>query len=183
MKLPSRNRIRDIATALFVGAVVIGAIHYGGTSNSATSSETGTTPTAGLNEAIRDGKFEFVVTNIKCGIAQVGDSESNKKAQGQFCQVSISVKNIGDEPQSFYAGDQHAFNAAGQTYDVDTEAAYYLDDADDPFPSDINPGNAVSGIVIFDIPKTEKITKLELHDSSFSGGASVEITESDVALG
>jgi hypothetical protein len=33
---------------------------------------------------------------------------------------------------------------------------------------EINPGNAVDGTVVFDVPKDTKIAQLELHDSPFS---------------
>jgi hypothetical protein len=39
----------------------------------------------------------------------------------------------------------------------------------------INPGNAVTGKVVFDIPKGAKLTTLELHDSAFSGGVTVTL--------
>ena len=43
------------------------------------------------------------------------------------------------------------------------------------FLEDINPGNSVKGIVVFDIPKDGQIVKLELHDSAFSGGVVVNV--------
>ena len=39
---------------------------------------------AGLNQAARDGKFEFAVAAVRCGVHSVGDpSVLGKAAQGQ----------------------------------------------------------------------------------------------------
>lgn len=45
----------------------------------------------------------------------------------------------------------------------------------DTLLNDINPGNQVTGVVVFDIPKNVKLTRLELHDSPFSGGVPVSL--------
>ena len=130
---------------------------------------------AGLNQPARDGKFEFTVTKVECGIAQVGGEYLNKKAQGQFCLVHVTVKNIGNEARTFTSSNQSAYNAAGQKYGADGAAGIYLEDDSRAFLEDINPGNSVNGIVVFDIPKDAKIVKLELHDSAFSGGVVVNV--------
>jgi hypothetical protein len=129
----------------------------------------------GLNQPARDGKFEFTVTKLECGIDQIGDTLLNKKAQGQFCKVHVTVKNIGNEARTFDASNQYAYNAAGQKYDADGAAGLYLGDDGKAFLEQINPGNSVNGIVVFDVPKDAKIAKVELHDSGFSGGVVVNV--------
>ena len=49
----------------------------------------------GIGDAVRDGKFEFVVTKVDCSKSKVGSQYLNKKAQGKFCMISVNVKNIG----------------------------------------------------------------------------------------
>jgi hypothetical protein len=129
----------------------------------------------GLNEPARDGQFEFTVTSVDCGIAQIGSQYLNKNAQGQFCQVHVTVKNIGNEARTFHDSSQYAYNAAGQRYDADGVAGMYLDEDSRAFLEDINPGNSVNGIIVFDIPKDASIVKVELHDSAFSGGVVVNV--------
>jgi hypothetical protein len=165
---------------LCVGGGNLAAALGGGGSSSATGgsgsgSDTGNAP-VGLNQPARDGKFEFVVQSIQCGIPSIGDSVLGKKAQGQFCEVHMTVKNIGNEAQLFDDSNMFAYNAAGQKYDADSEAGIYLGDAGNAFLNNINPGNTVTGIVVFDIPTNQKITKLELHDSAFSGGVIVAVS-------
>ncbi|CCH80081.1 Mpr [Nostocoides japonicum T1-X7] len=128
----------------------------------------------GVGDKARDGKFEFVVRSVKCGIKEVGDQYLGKKAQGQFCAVNLSVKNIGDAPQSMFADNQYAFDAKGRKFSADAEASMY-DNQSQVLWEEINPGNSVKGKVYFDIPKGATLVKLELHDSMFSGGVKVTL--------
>ncbi|WP_327040884.1 DUF4352 domain-containing protein [Micromonospora ureilytica] len=132
--------------------------------------------TTKIGQPARDGKFEFTVKSSKCGVAKIGNDMLGQKAQGQFCLVTVNVKNIGKEAQMFDGSSQKAYAADGTEYSADTGAAIYANKNAETFLNDINPGNQVTGVVVFDIPKNVKLTKLELHDSMFSGGV-------DVALG
>ncbi|WP_328963496.1 DUF4352 domain-containing protein [Streptomyces virginiae] len=58
---------------------------------------------------------------------------------------------------------------------ADTAAAIHLDGSES-FLEQINPGNVLDGIVVFDIPKGADPARIELHDSMFSGGATVDLT-------
>ena len=128
----------------------------------------------GLNQPARDGKFEFTVSSVQCGAKRLGSASFGQDAQGQFCLVKLTVKNIGDKAQDFFGSNIYGFNAAGQKYEVDSGAALYLDDAKS-FYEKINPGNTVNGTIIFDIPTDQALKKLELHDSAFSGGVIVTL--------
>ena len=123
---------------------------------------------------VRDGKFEFVVTGMKCGIKTVGSEYFNTKAQGEFCRVAMKITNIGDEAQSMFADNQLAFDAKNRKFSADTEASIY-DDKSEVLFEEINPGNTVQGRVYFDVPKGTKLVRMELHDSMFSGGVEVAL--------
>jgi hypothetical protein len=84
------------------------------------------------------------------------------------------VKNIGKEAQTFYDGNQTLRDTDGRKFDADSEAGIYLDDSN-AFLNDINPGNTVTGIVVFDVPKDARLASLDLHDSAFSGGVKVSL--------
>jgi hypothetical protein len=162
--------------ALGVGALIVaGACGAGAKSGTGSSGSNDSKAAATVGQAANDGKFQFTVSKVECGIAHLGDTTFGKDAQGQFCKVSVNVKNIGNEAKMFDASSQHAFNAAGQKYDADGTASIYLGDLGHAFLENINPGNAVDGVFVFDIPKDQKINKLELHDSPFSGGVTVTV--------
>lgn len=170
------------ATVLCGGILVLGSLVADRTDRPTSSEDRPDEPveddvprSVKLNQSARDGKFEFTVTKVQCGIAQVGGEYFNERAQGQFCKVFVTVKNIGDEARTFSASNQYAYNAAGARYDADGAAAFYLNEDSNAFLEDINPGNSVKGILLFDIPKNAKIVRLELHDSPFSGGVMVSV--------
>ena len=132
-------------------------------------------PVAAIGTPVRDGKFEFTVSGMTCGLPEVGTAPVSKAAQGQFCLIDVTVKNIGDQAQSFFGANQYAFNAAAQKYTADSGAAIYLPEANSLFVA-INPGNQLTGKVIFDVPADTTLTKIELHDSAFSGGVTVALS-------
>jgi hypothetical protein len=144
----------------------------------ASPSPTSAEPAAevGVGKAARDGNFQFTVTRVRCGQASIGTNPYlTKKAQGQFCTVTMTVKNIKAEPQTLSDSDQKAF-VGGASYDADTEAGMYVNGNESSVLfNTINPGNAVTGKIVFDIPKGAKLTTLELHDSAFSGGVTVTL--------
>lgn len=146
-------------------------------SSSKPKTDTAKAATIGLNQAARDGKFEFTVASISCGEASVSDSSGylTKPAQGQFCSMAISVKNIGDKQQYFSEGDQKILNASNVQYSTDSTATLYKGGNNDVFLSQINPGNTATGTLVFDIPKDQTPVTAELHDSSLSSGVKVKL--------
>lgn len=130
---------------------------------------------AGIGDKVRDGKFEFVVNKMDCSKSRVGDDILNAKAQGRFCIVSVSVTNIGDEPQLFTGSNQLAY-AGKVEFKNDGGAEFYANDDSQTFLEEINPGNSVKGNLIFDVPKKTTLTEIELHDGYFSGGVRVSLS-------
>lgn len=181
----ARHKILTVIIVLIV-LVGIGSAAGGG-NKSATNNNSGSSDTAKnddkraatvakLNETARDGKFEFTVKSIECGKTVVGPNQyAQKNAQGQFCLVTLSVKNVGDAQQYFSESDQKLLNASGQQYSPDTTATLYNSNNSDVFLAQINPGNTVEGVLVFDIPKDQTAVTAELHDSAFSGGVKVSL--------
>jgi hypothetical protein len=176
-----RHKVLSVIGALIVIGIIASAAGGGSkpTESSAPSdvSKPAATTTAKIGEEAKDGKFAFTVTGIKCGEPTVTDSSGylTKKAQGQYCLLTLSVKNIGDKQQLFSESDQKLLNAAGQQYSPDSTATLYNSGNSDVFLSQINPGNTVSGVLVYDIPAGQTPVTAELHDSSFSSGVKVSL--------
>lgn len=131
---------------------------------------------AKIGETARDGKFEFTVAGVECGKASAGTNQYlTKQAQGQFCFVNVTVKNIGSEAQTFDSSSQYLYDAANAKFSADGTASLYANPEASTFLNQINPGNSVSGILVFDLPKDKTPTVAELHDSPFSGGVKVSL--------
>jgi hypothetical protein len=170
---------------VLVALIVIASVTSGGakstTASSTTASETSSAApakpkAAGIGTAVRDGKFEFTVTKVQAGVATVGPEALNQKAQGQYVLVTMTVKNIGDKAQMFDASSQKLTDTAGKaTYSADSAASLYANSGGETFLKDINPGNQITGTVVFDIPAGAVPARIELHDSAFSGGVKVAL--------
>lgn len=128
----------------------------------------------GIGTPVRDGKFEFTVTSVEPGVTRVGSDLLGQDAQGQYVLVHLTVANIGTEAQFFSDSSQKAFDAQDRQFSADSTAAVYLD-GNDTLLNQINPGNTVTGTVVFDVPADATLTRLELHDSPFSGGVEVAL--------
>ena len=133
--------------------------------------------TAHLNTPVRDGKFEFAVKTVQPGLIEVGDNPYlAKKAQGQFVIVTLSVQNIGDRAQGFSPSDQKLIDSQGRSFDSDSAAQIALGGSDIPVWDNINPGNTVDVKIVYDMPRDAVPASITLHDSMFSGGATVTLT-------
>jgi hypothetical protein len=139
-----------------------------------TQATTDAAPATGIGTPVRDGKFEFTVTQVETGVGHVGSDAFGVDAQGQFVLLHLTVTNIGDEAQYFDGSSQKLHDTAGRTHSADTEAAIYLDDANSLL-NQINPGNTAEGVVVFDVPTDAVPATAELHDSPFSGGVTVTL--------
>lgn len=95
-------------------------------------------------------------------------------AQGEFIILTLSVRNIGDKPQSYFGSNQKLIDTSGREYGVDSSADMWMND-EGALMADINPGNSIQVKTAFDVPPGTKSAELEFHDSMFSGGAKVAL--------
>ncbi|MFE9960591.1 DUF4352 domain-containing protein [Micromonospora sp. NPDC005299] len=110
--------------------------------------------TFGVGGKVRGGDFEFTVNGVKCGISQVGSPFLSTKAQGTFCKVNLTVKNVTKSAHTFHAhGTLTAQDATGREYEADGEAGIYGNTDGQGFLDEINPGNSVKANVYFDVPR------------------------------
>ncbi|TKJ28391.1 DUF4352 domain-containing protein [Blastococcus sp. CCUG 61487] len=182
---PFYKKKRFILLALVALIVIIVIATSGGSDDSASSggngsgdggsSSGGSAAEAGLNEPVRDGKFEFTVNGVDCSKTTLGTGPISTQANGTFCLVSVRVENIGNEAQTLDSTSQVAYDAQGSKYSTDTEAAFYLDNAGSALFEQLNPGTGVDGTLVYDVPVGTTLTKLELHDSMFSNGVTVNL--------
>ncbi len=124
----------------------------------------------GLGEEARDGDLTFVVTGVGDGPADFGT-----EPDGRFVFVTATVTNHGDGPRSLRGGDQILIDAHGRRTNADAEAVAYLDEARSLL-EEINPGDSLTGVVVFDIPVDALPAGVELHESASSDGVTVPLS-------
>jgi len=155
-----RHKILTVVLAFLVIAIAASA-SGGNKTNTKTSTSSGETKTsnktaalAKVGETARDGKFEFIVKSVECGKPSVGTNQYlTKTAQGQYCLLNVTVKNIGNEKQSLFSANQKLLDTANKEYSADDTATIYAAPEGSTWYSDINPGNSVEGSIVFDVPK------------------------------
>ena len=125
---------------------------------------------AGIGTPVSDGKLQFVVTSVDRS-AIAGDPTNEfmqQKAKGEFVNVHLTITNTGNEARGFFATNQKLI-INGNKYD----AASILGVPGDG--DNINPGLNVESVASFDVPPGAQPQAIELHDSLFSGGATVNL--------
>jgi hypothetical protein len=169
-----------IAVAVSAG----GGSPSGSSSSSSSGSGSGgqaAAPAAGphIGQPAADGKFRFVITRVS-HTKSVGDTSMGlgETAQGRFTVLHIRVTNISNQSQTLDDSSQYVYDASGRKFDADTQADIDANPGNGGgvFLNDINPGNSVNGVILFDLPRGDKAVKAELHDSAFSGGVTVSLT-------
>jgi len=130
----------------------------------------------GIGQPVVDGKLEFVVRGVECGVEQVGAHFVIERAQGQFCLVTVSVKNIGDQPETLFDRYQVGLGTNGAVYRANSAAGIAANDIDSQvWVTEINPGNEMIGAIVYDLPKDVVLARVELQDSTLSGGVTVDL--------
>jgi hypothetical protein len=131
-------------------------------------------PTVKVGEKVIDDSYQFTVTRVSCGTRRVGDQYDGETAQGQFCLVTMKVKNVGKDPITFSSENQALVDTKGRTYSPDDEAWVYVDDSDNIW-GEINPGNSMKTVVPFDVPKKVNADYLLLKAGTFGFSEGVRV--------
>jgi Domain of unknown function (DUF4352)/Protein of unknown function (DUF2510) len=130
-----------------------------------------------LGSAVRDGKFEFRIIDLasaKTVNDPAGHPSMTKPAQGMFAIVSLSVTNVGNEPQNYFGSNQKLIDIAGREYEVSSSAKMYMNSGVG-VTGQIKPGKSIQVKLPFDVPSSARFTTLELQDSMLSGGLKLQL--------
>ncbi|WP_431955964.1 protein kinase domain-containing protein [Nocardia lijiangensis] len=122
--------------------------------------------------AVRDGKFEFAVTDVDSGVPRVG----LQSARGAFLIVTLAVRNISDEVKWFLPFGQKLVDAQGNALDHDTTAtAWQAMQSRLGYSFELRPGASATTVLVFDVPAGSAPAHLELHDFVLSNGVTVAL--------
>jgi hypothetical protein len=133
------------------------------------------TPLAGIGQEVRDANFRFVVTSVDVSKTASDPSIQFEIApkRGEFVNVHLTVSNVGDRPQSFFAYKQTLQIGANQ-FSANNEATMWKQG----MTVAINPGNSVQAVVSFDVPPgTSTDGVLTVHGSLVSRGARISLRQ------
>ncbi|WP_378737554.1 protein kinase [Nocardia brasiliensis] len=127
---------------------------------------------AGAGTPVRDGKFEFVVTDVDTGVPRVG----LQVAAGSFVIVTLAVRNISDESKWFLPLGQRLFDAQGTPFDHNATATMWqVAQQRYGYSFELPPGESATTQLVFDVPPETTPDHLELHDFMLSNGVAVQL--------
>jgi len=127
----------------------------------------------GIGTPVTSGSFEFTVTAITDAGTTVGSEYLTQTAQGTYVQVDLSIANVGTKSETFVVNYLTLIDAEGREFDADSTATIYASPDANTWITGINPGNAVQGPVLFDVPAGTIPVSLTVTDSLFGGGETI----------
>jgi len=150
-----------------------------------------------VGAVVRDGALSFVVGQVRCHVAAVGPSDSPVRPEhGQFCQVELTIRDVGAGPVVFEAAAQRATGSGGAFYLPIPEADLAVNGASDAIaPHDLSgdpvagdseaptpaadpplqPGESRHVALVYDVPHGVSLSTIELHTSSYTQGVTVTL--------
>lgn len=144
-------------------------------SSTTTSAEAPAAPEApGFGTPVTVGTFEFTASALTDIGTTVGTPPLSQDAQGTYLQLDLSVKNVGDSAEMFLSNYVKLIDADGRTFDSDSTASIYADGAS-VWVSTINPGNAMSGPIFFDVPAGTQPVAIQVTDNMFADGERITV--------
>jgi uncharacterized protein DUF4352 len=178
--VPERSRPKHLPLILsivagFVGLGLIAGVTLATVSGVRTYRQHRQQITVGMDQPVRDGAFQFTADGMQCGVHEIGPPDDYQAPTGQFCVITLTIKNVGTNPAIFADAIQKAYGTGGVWFGSDSEAAFYANPDPDIFFNDINPGNTVRALVVYDIPQSGHIVRLEVHENPTTRGAIIKI--------
>jgi hypothetical protein len=152
-----RRRLAALLTLFAIGALVAAC----------DPTPTIATP-AGIGQTVRDGTFDFTVTKV-----ENAPTFRALRAQGVFVVVSLTVKNVGVDPELFDRSAQQLKDSVPRQY-----SASFMDPTSlGEIGNSMDAGLQVNVRLAFDVPPTTKPTQIVLHESQSSEGVPVNLTQ------
>ena len=129
-----------------------------------------------MHHAAADGRFQFAVTGIRCGVRQVGTRQLGQKARGQYCLVAVTVKNLGRHARTLDGARQTGYARDGRAYPSESGAAMFVGGSGPTVLERLDPGAQVRGTLVFDIPRDTTLVAVVLRGSVRTPGVRVPLT-------
>ena len=175
-----------IAAALALSGCSAGTTASGTAASGAAGSSAASTPASaapspapakdpGLNTPVTAGSFQYTALGVKDAGTTVGTSPLSQTAQGAFIQVDLKIANTGNSSATFLVNYVKLVDASGKTYDADPTATLYANPDQNAWVAAINPGNAIQGPVLFDVPAGTHATSIRVSDTVFSAGKTIRL--------
>jgi hypothetical protein len=132
---------------------------------------------APMGREVQDADLAFTISAVDCGATTL-NGPVTRTAQGQFCFVTLNVKNDGRAPATFIAGLQLLMDRQNRRFgpDLPTTTAHPANTGHDVMEAVVNPGNDLDAVLVFDVPPDAQLVAASLRQATTGPGAFVDLT-------
>lgn len=125
--------------------------------------------TVAIGQPFTIDDWEVTINAVGEPVSEVGNEYLNTKAQGQFVPVTITAKNVGKEATWFFADRFKMLDDQDREFSYSSDATIYgAEEGAVSFMDEINPGNAVTGPIYFDVAADATITSVVVEGGLFT---------------
>jgi hypothetical protein len=180
----AKHKILTVILAL----VLIGMVSSSGSKNAGTTTNTSGSPKneakkdqpiVKIGEAVQANDLSFTVTDTTKA-KSLGNSYTKKDAQGTFNIITLNIKNTGKETVTIDSSMMKITDSQGRTFDrsIEGQTAKGLSQGKvDLFLQQVQPGLAVTGEIVFDLPDDAAGLTLLVRGSIFGSEKQISLTE------
>lgn len=121
-----------------------------------------------IGEAVLVGDIAYRVNKVSTA-SEVG-GYYGVEAKGIFYIIDLTIENKGKQAENLFASTMTIIDSESREFDYDTSAEIYYegDKTAISFGEQLQPGLPISGVKIFDLPKTATGLKLKIKGSGLS---------------
>ncbi|AXE39692.1 DUF4352 domain-containing protein [Acidipropionibacterium virtanenii] len=127
---------------------------------------------AGIGTPVTSDELTMTVTAFKCGVS-VADPIEDLSPQGQFCKMSVTIKNDGSDQATVDDSQIKVKDAKGNEYSTSSDTVFVDGSI---FLKQINPGNKLTGVAYYDVPVGTTPVTAEFRGSILSSAAEVSLS-------
>jgi hypothetical protein len=117
--------------------------------------------------------FSWTFKKLTCGTTKIGDQYLNSKADGMYCQLDASAKNLTKKSSYLPSSDVLLIDSKGNEYENSSGLSLYKSCVF--FLDKVSAGNTKTGCMIYDVPKGTKITKIVISGGLFGDDTTIVI--------
>lgn len=126
-----------------------------------------------LNQEVLDSGLGYTVSQARCGDARLEGVADDRIAQGRWCYVTFTIRNVSREPRPFIAFAQRLADDESRRFRVDPSAtaAHRSNQGREVLFATINPGNVLDAVLVYDVPARVEPTEVQLHMAPVGGSS------------
>jgi hypothetical protein len=126
-----------------------------------------------LPKAASTDEFSITFSKIDCSKKKIGSGWASTTADGVYCIVTATMKNISKKSAYVPDSDITLIDANDNEFEHDAGLSMYLKGTF--FLDKVSPGNKKTGFLVYDVPKGTKPAQLVISGGWFSDDVIVKL--------